>query len=425
MNWMQNLYLTYDNCKASIGYADEKGQRPLLPICHITSQAHLEIVVDEEGSFRRARVILDKTDSTTIIPCSEGSGSRSGSKPENHPLCDKLQYVAGDFLSHGGVVTSGFEKSHEDPFQKYLVALTEWCESDFAHPKAIAVLKYVQKMNVVEDLKTKGVLFIGSNGKFLRKEEAKREKNSKDIFSVIDPQEDAFVRWVVEIPGEEESRVWRDKSLWNSWINFYLSTKNDKGFCFVTGEDQVIATSHPKYIRREGDGAKLISSNDTSGFTFRGRFLTDGQACGVGLEASQKSHYAFAWLISRQGYRKGDLAIIAWATSGVLVPQPTDDPITLLFGNTISEKELNAYTAQEIALPLKNRIAGYGNALGENEKITVMAVDSATPGRLSITYYRELKGSDFLQRIDGWHETCAWLHRYREVVDAESGKKRY
>ncbi len=425
MNWVQNLYSTYENCQANIGYDDLGTGRPLLPICHITTQAHIEIAIDGEGNFQRARVITEKEDATTIIPSSERSASRAGSKPENHPLCDKLQYLAGDFLTYGGGVTSGFRKDPGEPFRDYVDVLSKWCRSSFGHPKAIAVLKYVLKKQVVKDLVEDKVLFVGSDGKFLKKTEIAREKNAKDIFSVVDPQDGAVVRWVVEIPGELESRVWRDESLWRSWTDYYLNDRSEKGLCFATGEERFITTNHPKYIRREGDGAKIISANDTGGFTFRGRFIRDTQACGVSLEASQKAHYALAWLISRQGYRRGDLAIVAWATSGKSVPQPTDDAIDLLFGDSASEAEVNAYTAQEIAIPLKNRIAGYGKSLGETEDVAVMAVDSATPGRLSITYYRELKGSDFLGRIDGWHTSCAWLHRYRDVVDKESGKKKF
>jgi CRISPR-associated protein Csd1 len=37
-----------------------------------------------------------------------------------------------------------------------------------------------------------------------------------------------------------------------------------------------------------------------------------------------------------------------------------------------------------------------------------MALDSATPGRMAITYYRELQASEFLGRIQSWHEHTAW-----------------
>jgi CRISPR-associated protein Csd1 len=41
---------------------------------------------------------------------------------------------------------------------------------------------------------------------------------------------------------------------------------------------------------------------------------------------------------------------------------------------------------------------------------------------MAITYYRDLTGSDFLERIDGWHESCAWLHHYGEIQDKQTGK---
>src|SRR5690606_22651755 len=148
--------------------------------------------------------------------------------------------------------------------------------------------------------------------------------------------------------------------------------------CLVTGQTQILTSNHPKYIRREGDNAKIISANDTSGFTFRGRFITDAQACGVGLETSQKAHYALAWLISRQGYQAGDLAVVAWAVSGAKVPQPTEDAYDSFFkGLDAEENQLPADTAQEVGIRLKKKIAGYRQEIGEREDVVVMAVDSA------------------------------------------------
>lgn len=414
MSWIQKLQETYDRCQSSIGYSDQVGQRPLLPICHITQQAHIEVVIDGEGNFQRARVITDKHDSTTILPSTEGSASRAGSKPENHPLCDKLQYIAGDFTKYGGLITSGFAKDPDEPFSNYVNSLTNWCESEFAHPKAKAVLRYVNKKSVVKDLIDHRILLVGSTEKFLTKDEVEREKNARDIFSVVDPQDNAFVRWVVESPGIFEAKVWKDKTLWDSWVNYYLSSKRKEPICYVSGENAILTTNHPKYIRREGDGAKLISSNDTSGFTYRGRFLTDKQACNVSLEVSQKAHYALSWLISRQGYSKGDLVIVAWATNGVQIPQPTDDLVDYA-SDLPSDEEPSVYTAQEVAVKLRKRIAGYGKKIDQTTSIVVMGLDSATPGRLAIIFYRELTGSDFLRRLDSWHETCAWLHRYKIV----------
>jgi CRISPR-associated protein Csd1 len=427
MNWIQNLYETYENCANQIGYAPQEGQRPLLPVCHITAQAHIEIVIDGEGSFRSARLITEINDATTIIPSTEASASRSGKKPENHPLCDKLQYVAGDFNQHGGIVTVGFSKDKNEPYRNYINTLSDWCSSKFSHYKIKAVLTYVEKKTVIQDLITQRIFYIGSDGKFLPKKEVIRNIKVKDIFSVVDSQDNAFIRWKIESPDDRESRCWRDKSLWESWTHYYLNTRKEYSFCYVTGKNVINTNNHPKYIRREGDGAKLISSNDTFNFTFLGRFLTDNQACGIGLEVSHKFHYALSWLISRQGYQKGELAIVAWNTSGEMVPQPTDDPITLLYGNVPLEANQYAYTAQEIAISLKKKIAGYGTKLVKTDKVVVIAMDSSITkgkGRLAITYYRELTGSEFLERIDNWHLACAWLHNYREIKDKTTGKKK-
>lgn len=415
MSWIQKLYETYNNCQSMIGAETSDNDVPLLPICHTTQKAQIEIVIDRNGVFRRARVI-PKDEARTIIPCTESSGGRtSGEAP--HPLCDKLQYIAMDYSKRGG--------SKKPYSASYISKLEEWCSSDFSDPKTIAVLKYVKKGNVIGDLIDHQVLIAGKDGKLLTKMDKKKEDEVPKIFEGFASQEDAFIRWEVEIPGTPETKVWRDKNLWDKWICYYSSTKKEKSLCYVTGEKDFTADQHPAKLRNDGDKAKLISSNDLSGFTFRGRFLTANQAATVGFETTQKAHFALRWLISRQGYRKGDLAIVAWATSGASIPKPTDDPLSILGFDELPPDVLTTMpTAQDIAIRLKKRIAGYGKEIGETTGIIVMCLDSATPGRMAITYYRELTGSEFLQRINNWHESCAWVHLYRsiEIQEKENGK---
>jgi CRISPR-associated protein Csd1 len=407
-----------------IGYSGEEDERPLLPICHITAQAHIEIIINDEGNFLRAQIINNKNDATTIIPCTEESASKVGIKPACHPLCDKLQYVAGDYSKYGGTVTSGFLSDPEEPYRNYIEILGKWCESEFAHPKAEAVLKYAKKKTLIRDLVEYRLLFIGNDGKFLGKDQIKREKGTVDIFSVINSQENAFVRWMVEQPGDLETKVWKDKTLWESWIKYYLSTKRKESICFVTGEEAVLTNNHPKYIRVKGDGAKLISSNDTTGFTYRGRFQVDGQACNVSLEVSQKAHNALLWLINRQGkvfWVKGkggrkdpSLAIVAWGTSNIIIPQPTDDSLDILLYGSLPNEEIELpNTAQNFALQLRKKILGYNASVNILKSVQIMAMNSASKGRLAIIYYQELDISDYLDRINKWHEECAWIHRYR------------
>ena len=168
MSWIQKLYETYENCQSMVGVVNAENQVPLLPICHNTQQAQIEIVIDQDGNFKRARVV-SKDDATTVIPCTESSGGRAGKKPVNHPLCDKLQYIAGDFINYGGVVTTGYAKKPQEPYESYYATLEKWCESEYSHPKAKAILKYVGKGSVIKDLVESQVLHLGTTGKLLEK----------------------------------------------------------------------------------------------------------------------------------------------------------------------------------------------------------------------------------------------------------------
>jgi CRISPR-associated protein Csd1 len=418
MSWIKRLYETYNNSQRMIGTGTDENEVPLLPICHTTQKAQIEIVLDNKGNFRRASVI-PKNEARTIIPCTEDSGGRTSGEAA-HPLCDKLQYVAVDYSTHGG--------TKKPYFASYISQLEKWCDSEFSDEKTTAVLKYIKKGMVIEDLVIHNILIVDNKGKLIPKWEKKKGETVPEIFEVLDAQDDAFIRWEVEIPGKSETKVWKDKNLWSKWIHYYSGTKEQTSLCYVTGENKFVADQHPAKIRNDGDKAKLISSNDWEGFTFRGRFTdkkdsNNYQTCSVGFDVTQKAHFALRWLVNRQGYRKGDLAIVAWATSGAPIPRPTDDPLAILEVDDLPTDEItNISTAQDIAIKLKKKIAGYGKEIGDTTDIVVMGLDSATPGRMAIIYYRELTGSDFLQRIEHWHESCAWLHKYGEIRNEESGK---
>lgn len=424
MSWIQKLYETYDNCQTMIGVGTDDNEVPLLPICHTTQKAQIEIVLDQEGNFKKARVI-PKHEARTIIPCTDSSGGRtSGESP--HPLCDKLQYIAADYRKYGGDKNSYH--------QSFVDLLSAWAKVG-GNKKVQLVYNYIKQGSVIADLIEHKVLVVGKDRRLLKRRVGnKKIKDVVDIFDLLPGrinkkgefenwQADAFVRWVVEIPNTPQSAVWTDSQIIDRWIKYYSAKKENKTFCYVTGKENYTADQHPAKLRNDGDKAKLISSNDLSGFTFRGRFLNDkeaqkqrfpiNQACGVGFEVTQKAHFALRWLIYRQGYRRGDQAVVAWATSGIAIPRPTDDPLKILgFDELPSNESSSVFTAQDLALKLKKKIAGYNKELGDATEVVVMGLDSATPGRMSITFYRELTGSDFLQRINKWHESCAWIHSY-------------
>ena len=181
----------------------------------------------------------------------------------------------------------------------------------------------------------------------------------------------------------------------------------------------------PKYIRYPGDGAKLISANDAAGFTFRGRFQTAEEAFSLGRETTEKAHAALKYLIRRQGYRNGEQVILAFGTGGAKLPSLGEDTGELtgiqFLVNAVQPKEVFSLK-DSIARDVKAALAGYSSRLSPDAEAIVMGLDSATPGRLSLFYYRELSAREFFERILKWHTTCTWEHRYRYQQDGVDDK---
>jgi CRISPR-associated protein Csd1 len=435
MSWMQKLHETYERCKGR----EPPGSKPLLPIGHSSQQAHIEITLEADGTFRGARIVEKEE---TVIPATESSASRVGTRPPPHPLCDKVQYCAADYTNFGGAKPSFFKEYKEQ--------LDAWCQSnEFTHPKAQAVLAYVRKGTLVADLVREKVLHLGPEGKLLT--QWREQGQVPAIFRLLTAkngerdQGDAFIRWRVREPDNPCTAVWEDGSLQDAWAGYLAGTMTLKGVCLVSGEsDVLLAQSHPKRIRHPGDGAKLVSANDASGFTFRGRFTDDTgqQACGVGYEVTQKAHNALRWLVDRQGYRNGDQVIVTWSVGGKAIPDPFGDGRSLFLDDAkpgdaepASEQAIVGDVGQAFARRLNMAIAGYRAKLDATDDIVVMALDAATPGRMAITFYRELNGSEFLDRIEAWHLAHAWPQNFgkeahftgapapRDIAEAAFGRR--
>lgn len=430
MSWMQKLYETHAAISRLSGTVGQEESGLLVPESHSTARAHIEIVLGAEGKFSRANII-DRADATTVIPCTEASATRSGSKPVPHPLCDGLQYLAADFRKYGGVVTSGFANEHDQPHRAYLEQLRTWVAAA-PHPKATAILKYLEEGTVIADLVQQHVLPLDAERKIVSKKTP--ETAEHPIWAVLSAKQSpdkAFVRWRVEAQGEPASGVWEDQTLLDNWSAYYPTIIESRGLCMVSGDEVSLTSLHPAKLRHAGDKGKLISSNDSSGFTFRGRFTDPEarQACSVGYEVSQKAHSALRQLIARQGYHNGSQVFVSWAVSGKPTPQPLEDspdwldePIDMGAATAHEGPDYTRDAGQSFALRLNNYIRGYAVRLDPTECIVVMGLDSATPGRISIIYYRELLGSEFLERLRNWHADMAWPQRV-SAKQKEKGKK--
>jgi CRISPR-associated protein Csd1 len=433
VSWIQKLQETYDRCAGQPQFVSA----PLMPIDHAEQQVHIEITLGGSGEFRSAAVISKET---TFIPATEESAGRT-SAPVPHGLADKLEYIApnvdGSTLQNGeesaepDVSTNAerkpkAKKEKEPPHTLYLNQLHRWVASE-PDPHVEAVLRYVEGGTILKDLLEQKILHADASDHLLTQWTG--TGNPPPLFKILTAtagqrnQRAAVVRWRVELSDPQgDARLWLNPDVQHSWQKFVAKQAKKSQLCMVTGKQLPPAVNHPKRLRHGADGAKLISSNDNSGFTFRGRFEFPEQAYGIGSSTTQKAHSALRWLIARQGYKNGDQAIVAWAVSGKPIPKVIADSHEIEEEARVEAPPVSADDPQPLVAPerykgdagqlfakqLNNLIRGYAAKLTDREDIVIMALDSATPGRMAITYYRELQASEFLERIKSWHEYTAW-----------------
>lgn len=369
MGLMQKAVETYDANASLVGVYRE-GHEPLAPIGHTLKAANIEITLDQAGGFLAARKV-DKSEPKILIPVTEESDGRT-SAPAAHPLCDQLKYVS---------------PKRAEEHELYLKAVRSWEVSDDTHPFLRAILNYTESGTILSDLISNGVLELDKDGNYDDKQ---------------------MVCWRVNGFEGEEPACWKNQSLFRAFIQRYcaaISSRED-AICMISGEKEAIAAQHPKGIIPVNGNAKLISSNDNSGFTYRGRFSEDWQAATVGYIASQKAHNAIRWLASEQGVRdfSGNRVFLCWNPQGIAVPRPM--------------RRVRAAEAEPIRQPsdykqaLKSTLMSFrkDNQIKGTETAVLAAFDAATTGRLALTYYNEVSLDLFLTRMEMWDAHCCWFN---------------
>lgn len=436
MSVLQALYHTYTVHEAQAGEFSTKTLRngqvrtfTLLPLGHTTQTAHIEVLVTEAGDFHSAHVI-DKV--STVLPFTEDSGSRSGKAFYPHALHDKLMYAAGDYAKF----TGNYEK--EEAFLKYIEQLRQWVQSPYTYADIESIYRYVSKGNVIEDLVKEGILYVDEAGKLLSKWLGKEDK--PPVFQVVaDKQEGAFVRFRVHSDSEVRIPPWENKELFARYTDYYMSTLQQEDLCYITGKHAKRTLKHPNKIRNSGDKGKLISANDTNGFTFRGRFNEHPIAGGyenaaISYEASQKIHNALKWLIEQQGITIDGRVYVVWSEQQVDVPHflaeddydfsdifkleldATEGDIFTADGNEqlIQKNEMIQHTNQLLANKVKKRLQGMQAFITTEDLIEqhvhIITLDAATTGRLSVLSYRNFQIEQYFDRLAHYQLKASWAH---------------
>lgn len=373
MGLMQKAVETYD-CHAALAGVPDAMRETLTPISHIIKEAKIEVTIDANGNFVSAAAVVkdkksERDESKTIIPATEKSANRT-SAPCVHPLSDQLKHLIPSSTGHHDL---------------YLKQLSDWANSEYTHPKVKAVLKYIESESLFDDLERCGLITKDEDGNL-------NDKSAKYL-----------VRWRV-VGVNENAPCWEDKSLFEAFIAYNESLRKESGsaLCMITGEVLPMTENHPKGVVSAAYGAKLISANDSSNFTYRGRFAEPSQAATISYVASQKAHNALRWVVANQGVIIGGRTFVCWNPKGKDVPNAMHSLLS------VSDSQKKAATPSDYKKQLADAVNGWKLNLPDNEDVVIASFDAATTGRLSVTYYNELRASDFIDRLAHWQQTCCW-----------------
>lgn len=373
MSLLQQACDTYDYAeKDHAGVYDAGENEPLAPICHAITNAKIEITIDADGNFIQGTEV-NKDEAKTIFPVTEDSAGRT-STPCAHPLCEQLGYL----------IPQNTEK-----YQLYVQQLQEWEASEYSHPMLKPILMYVERGSIVRDL---------SIGNIIKTNETGTPKDEK-----------AFIRWRVVGIGDESGASWKNRNLQYMYSRYYLSKiqERDKDVCMVSGDIEPVAKQHAKGIVSLNGNAKLISSNDSVNFTYRGRFIKDTESMTVGFLASQKAHNALKWIIANQGRYCAGRNFVCWNPQGKEIPKV----MSIMRPRKKEVKDEACYTPSDYKEYLNKILNGWKTDLPIDAKAVVAVFDAATTGRLSLAYYSEMQAADFLERLKYWDETCCWPNK--------------
>jgi len=407
LRWADELYQIYERF---CGHPIDGDTAVLLPVAHSTANVQIEVTLSEDGTFQSAKKIEDKKDAVTIIPETEDSSRTSNGTPK--PLVDELIYLAGDCAIY---VPEKKEKAQKS-YIAYMEQLKNWAEGEYSHPAIRAIFIYLKKGCLIKDLLSTSVLSL--------------ENNTGKLDSV---QIKYKVRFrVYQQDFTKRSETWLDSTLYESWIaqnqKQNISQKVPQ-LCYATGKVTECSYKHPNKIRNAGDKAKLFSANDENGFSYRGRFQNKEQAVSIGYDFSQKMHNALRWMIQRQGNPIGKtMMLLAWESDLKKLPSITNSSAGIFsdfeeaFGKTFDfnlfddqTSDFKPESSQENTFTsyrsyFKDVLFEYESKLEPLSNVTVMVLDSATTGRLSMTMYTQMEHSVFFEQLQAWHEQTAWRY---------------
>lgn len=399
MGLLQGLLKAYEDAE-KIGLVDcqKYEETTLLPIYHSNlksvSENIIEICVDKQARIRHVEYV--PKGESIIFPVSEKSVSRSGKIPPPHPLSDKMKYIS--------CVNQAEHVAYVEELKKWI----EW-QSGIVKEFLTIILNTVENEDFLKqiisflypqtELSIRGLELYENDPKNPGKEKRKVDLSDKFVtFKVLDFTEDKTDVCVSDYV-----------ELHNSYIAYIENSQSEGkygyGICNISGRYGRLTNKHRGIL----GNTKVISiSNHIE--AYKGRFKKGEDAVRIGYKESEKIHLMLKYLLENKNssVRLGESQYVLYWFSDDLKNESELD-IT-----TASYFDMAAYQN-----PPTRPVYSNGSIIGESfikgkvlfdkeSDFYIGIIDAASPGRVSVKYFRSMKASQLMDNLNKWQSIYNW-----------------
>lgn len=322
------------------------------PLYHDVGAADALVELDKDGKLMAVTVLPPKNRPRIIFPITIESMKRtSDAAYKPHGLCDNPKNMGPE----------------------YVAQLEAWANHS-GSPFLAAILNYMKAGTFADDMEKFGV------------------------------DDKARVAWVVYGLDEPEN-CWENVSLFNAWIDYYepvARASHDLVLCQISGQMDVLQEKAPKGIIPGHGNGKLVSSDNTDDYVFKGMFQTAIEAATMGVRGCHFAHAALKWIFHNGSVNIGGNDMLA-----VWSPMHPTQALTGNFIGGIDTTSMTPFVLDSAEL-WKTVFASKEPVVMEDGEVVTCITTWSVKGRDSIAFYKEGKTSEFLDRMMQWVDTCSW-----------------
>ena len=373
--------------------------RPMVPLHHMLLKPSKQTpVVKVELNLQGDVIQVSSETECHFIPSTLKSASRTNSGIA-HPLVDKVCYMVD---------------------VKFKSALEAWVAST-NNEYLEAVLRSLPGLVHLSSKKD------GSELSFdllkLSKKKLKNAGYSQDDLKLtvggLDVTSDTFVTW--EIDGLNLA-----DELQQNWVDYYseqIKVTNPEGLCFISGEHTNLIQDgeFPKMLPTH---AKMVSCDDNTGLTYRGRFYTATQSWGTGIVPALKVNASISFLLNNFALYANSTRTVVWCDSQVLIselnkahnvfnPDKNVGKASTAHDMKVRGSFENLQKFYERGLRL---LQGYRVAThNPSASVYILSSTQTEKGSVSNTLFEQLSMSQYLENLQAWQRDAGWFYHNKNV----------